>query len=99
MINMETARTLGPGPGLTRTPLDALDIVPKLGHARSPESRAVARSRWAWIGAIVLSTLACWGIVAAQFALTRPTDHYVSLMVNQIASHNGALNGLLHGAS
>ncbi len=99
MISMETATTLGPVPGLTRAPLDALDIVSKPGHTRSPESRAAAQSRWAWIGAIALSTLACWGIVADHFALTRPVDHYVSLMVNQIASHNGVLNDLLHGAS
>jgi len=99
MTNMETATTLGRVPGQTRAPVDALDVVPTHGHTCSPESRAAVQSRWAWISATVLSTLACWGIVGDHFALTRPMDHYVSLMVNQVASHDGVLNDLLHGAS
>jgi len=99
MINVETAATLSPLPGLTRPTLDALNIAPKLGHTRSPEIPRAGQSRLAWIGAIALSTLACWWIVADHFALTRPLDHYTSLIVNQIASHNGVLNDLLHSAS
>lgn len=98
-MNLETATTPSPLPGLTRAPLDAPDIAPKLGHTRSPEIRRAVQSRLAWIGAVALSTLACWWIVADHFALTRPLDHYVSLIVNQIASHNGVLNNLLHSAS
>jgi len=96
---METATTLGPVPGLTRTPLIESEILHKPGHARPPERRSAVQSRWAWIGAVVLSTLVCWWIVADHFALTRPMDHYVSLILNQIASHNGVLNDLLHSAS
>lgn len=99
MINMERAKTLSPLPGLTRAPLGELEILQKPGHTLSPEKHTAVQSGWIWIGAVVLSTLVCWWIVADHFALTRPIDHYVSLTVNRIASHNGVLNDLLHSAS
>ena len=99
MIAPGTARPRGFEKSNARAPFGALEILHDLAATRSLQLRVAARSKRVWIGAAVVGALVCWRIVANHFALSRHTDEYVSLLVNQIASHNSVINHAIYIAS
>ncbi len=82
--------------GNKHPPLSAFKILHIIGDTLSQQKRAAARSRWVWIGAIVLGALVCWQIIADHFALSQEVDRYVSSMVTQLASQNDVINHAIY---
>ena len=72
--------------------LTASDIIHGIGRARAPGYTSSGRCVLAWVGAGLLSGLACWQVVADRFALSRQADEYVSTAVNHWASRNEIIN-------
>jgi undecaprenyl-diphosphatase len=99
MVGGRTVRMPDSAQSTHRASLSALEILHGLHPARSPERHTARRSMQMWAIACVLSTLACWRIVAGHFALSRPLDEYVTMAINHIASQNGVINHAVHIAS